>query len=103
MLMPNPKLELALKHFQSLGATVFEQGVQFTVYSRSATDVHLLLYDAPDDTEPVDRINFRTDGERWGDYWRCPVRGIGHGQLYHLQVPGPQRPNRDTGLIPAPA
>ena len=94
MLMPNPKLEVALKHIHTLGATVLEQGVQFAVYSHSATAMRLLLYDQPDDREPAEVIDFATEGQRWGDHWRCVVRGIGHGQLYHLQAVGPHRPER---------
>ena len=94
MLMPNPKLEVALTHINALGATVFEQGVQFAVYSHSATAVRLLLYDHQDDFEPAEVIDFETEGQRWGDHWRCVVRGIGHGQLYQLQTAGTHQPER---------
>jgi glycogen operon protein len=71
-----------------------EQGVQFVVYSRSATAMRVLLYDAVDDPEPSEVISLDPDKDRWGDLWSIFVPGLGHGQLYHFQADGPFDPER---------
>ena len=71
-----------------------EQGVQFVVYSRSATAMRVLLYDAVDDPEPSEVIALDPNKDRWGDIWSIFVPGIGQGQLYHFQADGPFDPER---------
>ena len=67
-------------------------GVQFVVYSRSATAMRVLLYDAVDDPEPSEVIAFDPAKDRWGDIWSIFVPGIRPGQLYHFQADGPFDP-----------
>jgi isoamylase len=69
-------------------------GVQFVVYSRSATAMRVLLYDRVDDAEPAEVIALDPEQDRWGDIWSIFVPGIGHGQLYHFQADGPFDPER---------
>lgn len=76
------------------GAILHERGVQFIVFSRSATAMRLLLYDAPEDREPSEIIAFDRESDRWGDVWSIFVSGIGAGQLYHFQADGPYDPER---------
>ena len=64
-------------------------GVQFVVFSRHATAMRVLLYDTPEDTEPVEVISFDPINDRWGDVWSIFVPGLKHGQLYHFQADGP--------------
>jgi isoamylase len=71
-----------------------EQGVQFVVYSRSATAMRVLLYDAVDAPEPSEVIALDPNKDRWGDIWSIFVPGIGQGQLYHFQADGPFDPER---------
>jgi len=71
-----------------------EQGVQFVVYSRSATAMRVLLYDGVDDPEPSEVISLDPDKDRWGDIWSIFVPGLRHGQLYHFQADGPFDPER---------
>ena len=94
MLMRYPRPALALKHNPSFGAVPVEGGVQFTVFSHSATAISLLLYDTVDDREPAEVIDLNPETDRLADTWRYFVRGIGHGQLYHLRVDGPRDPTR---------
>lgn len=70
------------------------QGVQFVVYSRSATAMRVLLYDAVDDPEPSEVIALDPNKDRWGDIWSIFVPGIRSGQLYHFQADGPFDPER---------
>jgi glycogen operon protein len=71
-----------------------EQGVQFVVYSRSATAMRVLLYDSPHALEPAEVIVLDPNKDRWGDIWSILVPGVGPGQLYHFQAEGPFDPER---------
>ncbi len=71
-----------------------QRGVQFVVYSRSATAMRVLLYNHADDPEPAEVISLDPSKDRWGDIWSILVPGLGHGQLYHFQADGPFDPDR---------
>lgn len=92
MLMRHPHPELQFAYKLPYGAVVTDRGVQFVVFSRSATAMRVLLYDKVDDREPVEIIDFDRDTDRWGDVWSAFVPGIGPGQLYHFQANGPFDP-----------
>jgi isoamylase len=92
MLMRHPHPELQFAYKLPYGAVVTDRGVQFVVFSRSATAMRVLLYDKVDDREPVEIIEFDRDTDRWGDVWSAFVPGIGPGQLYHFQANGPFDP-----------
>ncbi len=74
------------------GAILHDGGVQFVVFSRSATAMRLLLYDRLDNRHPTEVIAFDPETDRWGDVWSIYVPGVGHGQLYHFQADGPFDP-----------
>ncbi|HVA46441.1 MAG TPA: glycogen debranching protein GlgX [Pirellulales bacterium] len=76
------------------GASLREGGVQFAVFSRSATAMRVLLYDRVTDLEPEHIIHFHPDLDRWGDIWSVFVPGVTAGQLYHFQADGPFEPQR---------
>ena len=92
MLMRHPHPELQFAYKLPYGAVVTDRGVQFVVFSRSATAMRVLLYDHVDDREPTEVIDFDRDTDRWGDVWSVFVPGIGAGQLYHFQANGPYDP-----------
>ena len=77
---------LQFSHPLPYGAVLSERGVQFVVYSRSATAMRVLLYDKTDDPEPAEVIALDPNKDRWGDIWSIFVPGIGPGQLYHFQA-----------------
>ena len=92
MLMRHPHPELQFTYQMPYGAIVKPDGVQFVVYSRSATHMRLLLYRNVNDREPREVINFDRSTDRWGDVWSIFVPGIKAGQLYHFQASGPFDP-----------
>ena len=94
MLMAHPHPELQFIHSLPYGALIHDRGVQFVVFSRSATAMRLLLYDNVADRRPSEVIRFDPDTDRWGDIWSVYVPGIGPGQLYHLQADGPYDPEQ---------
>ncbi len=91
MRQPLPELQFSYK--LPFGAIVNERGVQFVVFSRSATAMRLLLYKDVEDREPSEVIEFDRETDRWGDIWSIFVPGIGPGQLYHFQANGPFDPD----------
>ena len=94
MLMLHTHPALQFTHPLPYGAILREGGVQFVVYSRSATAMRLLLYDRAEDLEPTEVISFDRETDRWGDIWSLMVPGIGAGQLYHFQADGPFDPDQ---------
>jgi glycogen operon protein len=94
ILPPERLTRSPMPHRLPYGAMVQEGGTQFTVYSRSATGMRLLLYDALGDREPSDVLAFDPQQDRIGDVWTMFVPGLGHGQLYHFQADGPFDPHR---------
>lgn len=92
MLMRHPHPELQFTYQLPFGAIAKEGGVQFSVFSRNATSMSLLLYSRPSDREPAEVIHFDRDTDRWGDIWSIFVPGLAAGQLYHLQASGPYEP-----------
>ncbi|MBS1212941.1 MAG: isoamylase [Proteobacteria bacterium] len=77
-----------------LGATVLSGGVNFSVFSKNASGVELLLFDQVDDVAPARRIPFDPRFQRTYHYWHVFVPGIGQGQLYGYRVEGPDDPAR---------
>ncbi len=94
MLMRHPHPVFQFTHMLPYGAVLHDGGVQFVVFSRSATAMRLLLYDHVDDREPADVVPFDRDADRLGDIWSLFVPGLGPGQLYHFQADGPRDPER---------
>ncbi len=68
-------------------------GVQFVVFSRSATAMRVLLYDTVNDADPSRVIEFNPGSDRWGDIWSVFAPGITAGQLYHFQADGRFEPH----------
>ncbi len=79
-----------------LGATPGPDGVNFSVWSRDATGIELLLFDAADSARPSRIIKLQRDQHHTYHYWHVLVAGLGPGQHYGWRAQGPFRP--DAGL-----
>jgi isoamylase len=79
-----------------LGATWSEDGVNFSLFSRHATGVTLLFFDAVDDARPSRVVRLDPAVNRTYFYWHAFVPGIRPGQLYGYRVEGPFDP--PTGM-----
>ena len=77
-----------------LGATACPDGVNFSVYSRDACAVELLLFDRMDDAGAVRVIRLDPGANRTYHYWHVFVPGARPGQLYGYRVDGPSDPAR---------
>src|SRR4051812_8597969 len=72
-----------------LGATVAHGGVNFSLYSRSATGVELLFFAHEDDTAPTRVVLFDPVINRTYHYWHVFVPGVAAGHIYSYRVEGP--------------
>src|SRR5215813_7705933 len=75
-----------------LGASLVPGGVNFSVYSRSATAVDLLLFDREDDSRPSRVIPIDPAANRTYHYWHVFVPELRQGQLYGYRAHGPYDP-----------
>jgi glycogen operon protein len=69
-------------------------GVNFSVFSRSAHEVQVALYDHVDDAQPRRLITLDPRRDRTYHYWHAFVPGLGSGQLYAFRADGPLEPSR---------
>ena len=73
-----------------LGATLTEDGVNFALYTKTAREVYLLLFERPDG-DPTDIIRLPN---RTKFIWHVLVQGLKAGQLYGYKVCGEFAPAR---------
>jgi isoamylase len=71
-----------------LGATAVSEGVNFSLYSRDATRVELLLFDHGDDAQPAHTITLEPVFNRTYHYWHVFVPGLASGQIYGYRIQG---------------
>ena len=84
-----------------LGATVLGDGVNFSVFSREASRVDLLLFDDPAATRPARVIELDPRTHRTYHYWHVFVPGIRPGQVYAYRADGPFAPAYALRFDPA--
>jgi isoamylase len=75
-----------------LGATIVPGGVNFSVFSRRASRVELLLFDGAAGAEPTQIIDLDPRINRTYHYWHVFVPQIGASQLYGYRAFGPFDP-----------
>src|SRR6267143_1280463 len=83
-----------------LGASVFPGGVNFSVYSRNASGVEVLLFDREDDALPARVITIDPATNRTYHYWHVFVPDLQPGQLYGYRVHGPFDPSNGIRFDP---
>ena len=84
-----------------LGAIVLADGVNFSVFSREASRLELLLFDDAEATRPTRSIDLKARMHRTYHYWHVFVPGIGAGQLYGYRVAGPFTPEHGLRFDPS--
>ena len=104
---PKGKMSTAANDVEStgrsspIGATVFPGGVNFSVFSRSASRVELLLFDREDDAQPARVIAIDPASNRTYYYWHAFVPDLQPGQLYGYRVWGPFEPAQGMRFDPS--
>ena len=84
-----------------LGATVTPEGVNFAIFSRSATSLELLFFASADAPAPSRVIRLDPRRNRTCDYWHVFVPGAGPGQIYGWRAHGPFSPEQGHRFDPA--
>ena len=74
-----------------LGAFCAPGGVNFSLYSRHATGVEILLFDHVDDAHPARTIRI-DPADRTNHYWHTHIPDVIAGQIYAYRVDGPYNP-----------
>ena len=90
----NPPPEIGIGTSAPLGATARPAGVNFSVYSKNATLIELLLFDSTDAVGPSRVISLDPDEHRTYHYWHVFVPDLKPGQIYGFRAAGPFDPAR---------
>jgi glycogen operon protein len=83
-----------------LGATALAEGVNFSVFSRQASQVELLLFDDAAAAQPARVIRLDARAHRTYHYWHIFVPNIGPGQVYAYRATGPFDPAQGLRFDP---
>jgi glycogen operon protein len=75
------------------GTTVYPDGVNFSLFSQSATEIALLLFDRADAIEPMQTVRFDPYRNKTFHFWHVFLRGCRPGVFYALRVDGPNDPS----------
>ena len=73
--------------------TTTPDGVNFCVFSQSATEVTLLLFTRSDDADPVQTIRLDPFTNKTFHFWHVFVRNLRPGVSYALRIDGPFEPS----------
>src|ERR1700758_4410254 len=101
-----PKVPLAARQLETsgsshpLGATLVAGGVNFSVYSRTASAIDVLLFDREDDAGPSREIRIDPVTNRTYHYWHVFIPGLEAGQLYGFRAHGPFDPAKGLRFDP---
>ena len=83
-----------------LGATLSPEGVNFSLFSKNATGIELLLFAGPEDPEPARIIPLDPRQNRTYHYWHVFVPGVTSGQIYAYRAKGPFEPEKGLRFDP---
>ena len=98
--MQESKIDRMIGNSFPLGATVQQGGVNFSVFSKNADAVELLLFEHPEDAAPRRTILLDPKKNRTYHYWHVFVPNIGQGQIYGYRVFGAYQPERGMRFDP---
>ena len=103
-LQPSNSILLTADHLRrpkfSSRRHVTDGGVNFSLFSRSATGVELLLFDREDDARPARVIPVDPSTSRTYHYWHVFVPGVATGADLRLSSCGPVRSSQWDALRP---
>ncbi len=74
------------------GVSLTAAGVNFSLFSETATEVVLLLFDSDAAVEPMQTIRFNPFENKTFHFWHVFVRGCGPGVYYAFRIDGPRDP-----------
>lgn len=74
------------------GAILQPNGVNFSIYSKDAEEVNLVLFESENAKEPSAVIKLDPKLNRTGNVWHIFIEGLKEGALYLYKVDGPYNP-----------
>jgi len=74
------------------GSTPTEDGTNFSLFSANATAVQLLIFEKPNDPDPVRVIQLDPDRNRSFNIWHVFISNVRPGMGYGYRVDGPREP-----------
>ena len=84
-----------------LGASVETGGVNFSVFSKAATRIDLLLFDREDSPEPAQVVPLDARSQRTHHYWHAFLPDVHPGQIYGYRAHGPFEPEQGLRFDPS--
>ncbi|MDR2490110.1 MAG: glycogen debranching protein GlgX [Spirochaetaceae bacterium] len=88
-----------------LGAQAAPDGVNFSVFSRNAAEITLILFENEQPGAKRREISLKAKEHRLGDLWFCKVKGLSPGSFYLYRADGQYKPehgfrfNPNIGLL----
>ncbi|MFB2771021.1 glycogen debranching protein GlgX [Pelatocladus sp. BLCC-F211] len=73
-----------------LGATPYKDGVNFSIFAEHAASIELLLFEQPNDPEPIQIIKLDSRKNKTFHFWHIYVKGLKPGTGYAYRIDGPQ-------------
>jgi len=83
-----------------LGATLTGRGANFSLFSRHAEEVTLVLFYSAQKDSPFREIPLDPQKNKSGDIWHCHITGVTEGVCYLYKVKGPYFPERGLRFNP---
>ncbi|MDR1930217.1 MAG: glycogen debranching protein GlgX [Treponema sp.] len=83
-----------------LGASLTETGVNFSLFSRHAEEVTLILFDSAEKESPRAEFKLDKQSNKTGDIWHCHIRKLKEGSCYLYRVGGPYLPEKGLRFNP---
>jgi len=80
-----------------LGASLKNEGVNFSVFSRHAAAVTLIIFESPDTNSPFVEIPLKN---KTGNIWHCFIKGLKAGACYLYRAEGPYFPEKGQRFNP---
>ncbi len=77
-----------------IGVSVRHGGVRFSVFSRNARRMRLVLFEHVDSVTPLRVFELDPELHRFGDIWAIFIEGASDGQVYAWQADGPHDPEK---------
>ena len=75
-----------------LGANIINNGVQFSIFTRNATGVKLVLFHSAEPDSDFTEIQLDPFLNKTGDVWHIWIEGLREGQVYGYRVSGDYDP-----------
>ncbi|MBC7388244.1 MAG: glycogen debranching protein GlgX [Opitutaceae bacterium] len=88
MRIKEQKLTVTRGHSLPLGAVVSEKGVNFSLYSKNAFSVTLLIFNKPDDLQPSHEFKMDAGINQTFHFWHIFIEGLEPGCGYAYRVNG---------------